>query len=111
MSGALFQANTRDRIKPDVLLRTRRSVMEAAHLMQEKRARQRRHAGIALLAVVGLLTVFAPVLWGAAADLTSGDHLLDMPVVLLALTLVFLSAMFAVVLMQVKSRKRGIDSE
>jgi DMSO/TMAO reductase YedYZ heme-binding membrane subunit len=111
MSGALFPTNAREQVKPDVLLRTRRSVMEAAHLMHAKRARQRRHAGIALLAVVGLLTVFAPVLWGAASDLTSGDHLLDMPVVLLALTLVFLSAMFAVVLMQVRSRKRSIDNE
>jgi DMSO/TMAO reductase YedYZ heme-binding membrane subunit len=85
--------------------------MEAAHLMQAKRVRQRRHAGIALLAIVGLLTVFAPVLWGAATDLTSGDHLLDMPVVLLALTLVFLSAMFAVALMQVRSGRRSMDNE
>jgi len=111
MSGALFQANTGERMKPDVLLRTRRSVMEAAHLMQANRVRQRRHAGIALLAVVGLLTVFAPVLWGAATDLTSGEPFFDMPVVMLALSLVFLSAMFAVVLMQVRNGKRTMDNE
>ena len=111
MSGALFQTNTRERIKPDVLLRTRRSVMEAAHLMQAKRVRQRRHAGIALLAIVGLLTVFAPVLWGAATDLTSGEHFFDLPVMMLALSLVFLSAMFAVLLMQVRTGRRSIDNE
>jgi cytochrome bd-type quinol oxidase subunit 2 len=111
MSGALFQASTRERMKPDVLLRTRRSVMEAAHLMQAKRVRQRRHAGVALLAIVGLLVVFAPVLWGAANDLTSGEHFFDMPVMMLALSLVFLSAMFAAVLMQGKSGRRSMDNE
>jgi hypothetical protein len=111
MSGDVFQPNTRERVKPDVLLRTRRSVMEAANLMQAKRVRQRRHAGIALAAIVGLLTVFAPVLWGAANDLTSGEHFLDMPVVLLSLTLVFLSAVFAVMLMQMRSGRRSMDNE
>jgi cytochrome bd-type quinol oxidase subunit 2 len=85
--------------------------MEAAHLMQANRVHQRRHAGIALMAVVGLLIMFAPVLWGAANDLTSGEPFFDMPVVMLALSLVFLSAMFAVVLMQVRNGKRSVDNE
>jgi len=111
MSGDVFQPDLRGHIKPDVLLRTRRSVMEAAHLMQAKRARQRRHVGIALLVVVGLLVLFAPALWSAAADVVTGETFLDMPVVMLALSLVFLSALFAVVLMQLKARKRGANDE
>jgi hypothetical protein len=111
MSGAIFQASTRERIKPDVLLRTRRSVMEAAHLMQARRVQQRRHAGIALLAVVGLLIMFAPVMWGAATEITSGGHFFDPQVMMMALSLVFLSAMFAVVLMHVRSSRHSMDDE
>ena len=111
MSGEVFQPNLRGPVKPDVLLRTRRSVMEAAHLMQAKKARQRRHAGIALLVVVALLVLFAPALWSAAADVVTGDTFLDMPVVMLALSLVFLSALFAVVMMQLKMGKRGANHE
>jgi cytochrome bd-type quinol oxidase subunit 2 len=111
MSGDVFQPDLRGRIKPDVLLRTRRSVMEAAHLMQAKKARQRRHVGIALLVVVALLVLFAPALWSAAADVMAGEPFLDMPVVMLALSLVFLSALFAVVMMQLRTGKGGANHE
>jgi cytochrome bd-type quinol oxidase subunit 2 len=85
--------------------------MEAAHLMQAKKARQRRHAGIALLVVVGLLVLFAPALWGTAADLMAGEPFLDMPVVMLVLSLVFLSALFAVLMMQLQAGRRGANHE
>jgi cytochrome bd-type quinol oxidase subunit 2 len=110
MNSGVFPDDGRQHVKPDVLLRTRRSVMEAAHLMGAKRARQRRHAGIALLVMVGLLVLFAPALWSAASDLTTGEHFFDLPVMVLTLSLVFLAAMLGVVLMNVKNGKRGVDN-
>jgi hypothetical protein len=99
MSGDVFQTQARERLRPDVLLRTRRSVMDAAYRMQERRTRQRRHAGIALLVVFGLLILFAPVLWVEVSDLTAGEPVLGMPVVLLTLSLVLLSAVLGVAMM------------
>lgn len=111
MTGSVHGANARAWVKPDVLLRTRRSVMEAAHLMQAQRARRRRHAGIALLAVAVLVLLFAPALWSVANDLTSGEHFFDMPVMMFLLSLVLLSAMFAILLMTWRDRKQGVRDE
>ncbi len=111
MSAEVFHAGGQKHVKPDVLLRTRRSVMEAAHLMQAKRVRRRRHAGIALLAIGALLVLFTPALWSLANDLSTGEHFFDMPVMVLMLSLVFLSAMFAILLMTWRDGKRGAGDE
>ncbi len=90
---------------PDVLLRTRRSVMEAANEMQMQRARRRRQIGIALLVFAGLVMLVTPALWSAATELTSGEPFFDMPVMLVTLTLVMLSAIFAVLLVSWRGRR------
>jgi uncharacterized integral membrane protein len=90
---------------PDVLLRTRRSVMEAAHEIQLQRARRRRQIGIALLAFASLVVLATPALWSAATELTSGEAFFDMPVMLVTLTLVLLSAIFAVLLVSWRGRR------
>lgn len=111
MSGEFPATGRREPLRPDLLLRTRRSVMEAALEMQAKRARQRRHAGIALLAMGSLLVLFTPALWNVANDLSNGEHFFDMPVMVLTLSLVLLSAMFAVLLVGWRSRERGLRDE
>ncbi|HZZ38640.1 MAG TPA: hypothetical protein VFE06_05885 [Acidobacteriaceae bacterium] len=90
---------------PDVLLRTRRSVMEAANEMQMQRARRRRQIGIALLVFAVLVVLVTPALWSAATELTSGEAFFDMPVMLVTLTLVLLSAIFAVLLVSWRGRR------
>ncbi len=90
---------------PDVLLRTRRSVMEAAYEMQEQRTRRRRQIGIALLVFAGLLILVTPALWSTATELSSGEPFYDLPVMLLTLTLVLLSAMFAVLMVSWRGRR------
>ena len=89
---------------PEIVLRTRRSVMEAAFQLQAQRTRKRRHVGIALLALGTLVVLFAPALWAAANDLTTGEHFFDLPVLVLTLFLVFLSAVFAIMLVTLKDR-------
>lgn len=94
-----------------MLLRTRRSVMDAAFRMQEKRVQQRRHAGIALLVVSGLLVLFAPAVWVAATDLTAGEPVLGVPVVLITLSLVLLSAVLGVAMMTWKRARSDVRGE
>jgi len=96
---------------PEVVLRTRRSVMAAAYELQEKRVRQRRHAGITLAVMSGLLVLLAPALWSTVMDLTEGEHFLDMSVVVLTISLIMLSAMFAVLLMTLRGGKSGERDE
>lgn len=97
--------------RPDYVLRTRRSVMEAAYLLQAKRARQRRHVGLALLAIAALLIFFAPALWTAASDLATGEHFLDLPVVVLTVSLLFLSTTLAALLMAWKDRRHKTTNQ
>jgi cytochrome bd-type quinol oxidase subunit 2 len=106
MSSDLFspRGNVGRHPIPEVVLRTRRSVMEAANQMQAQRVRRRRHAGIALLAMGALVVLFTPALWSVANDLTTGEHFFDMPVMVLTLSLVLLSAMFAILLMTWRGR-------
>jgi membrane protein implicated in regulation of membrane protease activity len=85
--------------------------MEAAYLMQTRRARQRRHVGLALLAIAGLVVFFSPALWSAATDLATGEHFLDLPVVVLTVSLLFLSTMLAALLMAWKDRRRRSHNE
>ncbi len=94
---------------PEIVLRTRRSVMEAAYELQAQRVRKRRHVGIALLAMGTLVVLFAPALWAAGSDLTQGEHFFDLPVMVLTLFLVFLSAIFAVLLVSVRDRTTRDD--
>jgi len=96
---------------PEVVLRTRRSVMEAAQLMQVQRQRRRRQMGYILLAVTTLVLLAAPALWSAFADLAAGEEFTDVPVVVLAFSLVLLSAMFAVLLVGWRSRRSGTNED
>ena len=89
---------------PEVVLRTRRSVMEAAYTMQTQRAQKRRQIGIAVLVFAGLVILATPALWSAASELTSGESFFDLPVMLLTLTLVLLSAIFAALLVSWRGR-------
>jgi cytochrome bd-type quinol oxidase subunit 2 len=110
MSGEVFpRRSVTGHPIPEVVLRTRRSVMEAANNLQEQRTRKRRHAGIALLAMATLVVMLAPVLWSAANDLTTGEHFFDLPVLVLTLFLVLLSAIFAVLLLT--WRQRGMRED
>ncbi|HTX42089.1 MAG TPA: hypothetical protein VMD25_09705 [Acidobacteriaceae bacterium] len=96
---------------PEVVLRTRRSVMEAAFEMQAQRARRRRHMGFALLALGTLVVLFTPALWSAWNDLAAGEHFFDMPVMLLTLSMVFLSAIIAILLVTWRGGRYGARSD
>jgi cytochrome bd-type quinol oxidase subunit 2 len=89
---------------PEVVLRTRRSVMEAAIELQAQRTRKRRHVGIALLAMGVLVLLVAPLLWSTVNELSTGEHFFELPVLVLTLFLVFLAAFFAILLVTWRDR-------
>lgn len=95
---------------PEVVLRTRRSVMEAAHEMRAQRVRQKRQGGIALFVLGALVLLVTPALWSAFSDINAGEHFFDMPMMLLILSLVLLSAIFAVLLVSWRGR-RGVGNQ
>jgi len=111
MNSGIFPPRGNGHPIPEVILRTRRSVMEAANEMHAARARRRRHAGIALFAIGALILLFTPALWSVANDLSTGEHFFDMPIMVLTLSLVLLSAMFAILLMTWKGGRASAEDE
>ena len=104
MSSGVLHPRRSGHPVPEVVLRTRRSVMEAAMELQAQRTRRRRHAGIALLAMGALVFLFAPILWSAVNDLSTGEHFFDLPVIVLTLFIVLLAAVFAILLLTWRDR-------
>ncbi len=96
---------------PEVVLRTRRSVMEAAQLMQAQRRQRRRHAGYILLAVATLVLLAAPALWSVFADVAAGEEFTGMPLMLLTLSLVLITAMFAVLMVSWRGRQQRANED
>lgn len=111
MNGDFARSRAAGHPMPEVVLRTRRSVMEAAQLMQAQRRRQRRQMGYILLAVAVLVLLAAPALWSVIADMAGGEAFTDMPVMLLTLSLVLLSAMFAVLLVSWRGRQQRANQD
>lgn len=111
MNPDFVRSRTSGHPMPEVVLRTRRSVMEAAQQMHLQRRRQRRQLGYALLALGTLIVLSAPALWSAYSDLASGEQLTDLPVMMLVLSLVMLSAMFAVFLVSWRGKQRDANED
>ena len=77
-------------------LRTRRAVYNAAVDRRADRDHQRRHLIIALLITAALVFALAPALWDGIQGILAGEGLLDMPGMILALSLAFFAAVAAV---------------
>jgi len=78
-----------------VAQRTRRSVREAGARLREEGRRRRRNRGLALLLMVGFLTLLTPALWSGADELFAGEHLSDLPTMLTLFALTLFSAVVA----------------
>jgi len=87
-----------------VVQRTRRAVMASAHQMRSMKSRRRRQAGIALLAFVALAVLLTPAIWSVADDLFSGEHFQDMPTMTMSFIVTLFSAIFAALIVHLKSR-------
>jgi hypothetical protein len=91
--------------------RTRRAVMEAAHQMRAAETRRRRQAGIVMLAFLGLALLLTPAVWVIADDIfNNGEHFLDAPAMTMSLVATLFSAIFAALIVHLRSR-RARDGE
>jgi hypothetical protein len=83
-----------------VAQKTRRAVRDEVISTQERRMRQRRSLGLAIIGFVFLLVVLGPALWIGMEDLLAGERLFDLPTLLafsaLMLFLAMLAALIAV---------------
>ncbi len=94
-----------------VVQRTRRAVMEAAHQMRAAQTRDRRQLGIALLAFLGLALLLTPAVWMVVDDLfNNGEHFQDTPAMTMSLVATLFSAVFAALVVHLRSR-RARDGE
>jgi hypothetical protein len=80
--------------------RTRHILRDAALALEERRLRQRRSTGFALIALFTILVFLAPAIWNSVEDILTGEHLGDLPAqaafLLVTLTPAMLAALAAV---------------
>lgn len=80
--------------------KTRRILRDAALALEERRLRQRRNAGFALIALFTILVFLAPAIWNSVEDILTGEHPGDLPAqaafLLVTLTPAMLAALAAV---------------
>jgi hypothetical protein len=75
--------------------KTRRVVRDAALALEERRVRQRRSTGFALLAFFTILIFLSPAIWNSVEDIVSGEHIGDLPTEAALLLLMLMPAMLA----------------
>jgi hypothetical protein len=85
--------------------RTRRAVRQAASDLREDSGRRRRNAGLALLGLIGFLTLLTPALWSEVDELFAGEHLSDLPTMFTLLALTLFSAVVAALIASWKSHQ------
>jgi hypothetical protein len=93
-----------------VAQKTRRAVRDAVISTQEKRTRQRRNVGFALLGFVFMLVLLAPAIWNSVEDLLGEERLLDLPSQIAFLIVMLLLTMLAT-LIAVWRGQRNLDHD
>ena len=99
-----------------VTQRTRRAVRDAVISTQEKRARQRRNLGLAILGFVSMLVLLGPAIWTGVEELLGEEPLFDLSTqisfLIAMLFLAMLAALIAVWKEQhhVQHDRRGFET-
>ena len=91
----------------EVVQRTRRAVMVAAHQMRAAEQRMRYNFGLVLLVFGALVIFLTPTLWLVAEDIFSGEAWQDAQTLTAMLVISTASTIFAAVLVQWGNRSRS----
>jgi hypothetical protein len=75
--------------------KTRRAVRDEVISSQERRVRQLRVMGVALIGFLCLMVLLAPAIWNGLEDVLAGEHILDLPAQVALLLLMLFPAMLA----------------
>jgi hypothetical protein len=85
--------------------RTRRAMRAAALEMRERRIRQRRTLGFAILALLVMLLLLGPTLWNGIDALVMGEHFADLSAQVTMLLLILFPAMLAALIASWKGNR------
>jgi hypothetical protein len=85
--------------------KTRRAVRDEVISSQERRVRQLRGMGVALLGFLCLMVLLAPAIWNGLEDVLAGEHILDLPAQVALLSLMLVLAMLAALIAFWKGKK------
>jgi hypothetical protein len=75
--------------------KTRRAVRDEVISSGERRVRQLRVMGVALIGFLCLMVLLAPAIWNGLEDILAGEHILDLPAQVALLSLMLFPAMLA----------------
>jgi hypothetical protein len=90
-SASLLDAGANRRVTQ----KTRRAVRDAVITTQEKRTRQRRNLGFAILGFVSMLVLLGPAIWNAVEEFLGEEPLFDLPTQITFLIAMLFLAMLA----------------
>jgi hypothetical protein len=90
-SASLFDGDANRRVTQ----KTRRAVRDAVINTQEKRTRQRRNLGFAILGFVSMLVLLGPAIWNAVEEFLGEEPLFDLPTQITFLIAMLFLAMLA----------------
>jgi hypothetical protein len=96
--------------------KTRRAVRDAVITTQEKRVRQRRNLGFAILTFVCMLVLLGPAIWSGVEDLLGEERFFDMPTqIAFLIMMLFLGMLAALIALwkgqhHVQHDRRGIET-
>lgn len=88
-----------------VVQRTRLAVMKAAAELREQRQRERRNAGVVLLAIAVLAMVLTPAIWSTVDDFLGGEQLLGLHSMVMVLILLLFSTMLGALIVGLRSQQ------
>ncbi len=110
IAGLDFEANLK------LTQKTRCAVRDAVISSQEKRMRQRRNLGFAILGFVFMLVLLGPAIWSGMEDLLGDERLFDMPTqIAFLLAMLFLGMLAALIAVwkgqhDVQHDRRGFET-
>jgi cytochrome bd-type quinol oxidase subunit 2 len=88
-----------------VVQRTRRAVLGAANEMREQRRRSRRSAAVVILTIAVLAMLLTPAIWSSVDDFLGGEHLFELPSMVMVLILLLFSTILGALVVSLKGQE------
>jgi hypothetical protein len=88
-----------------VVQRTRRIVLETVNEHRQQRTLKRRATGFSILVLAAFFVLLSPAIWSGIDDLLGGEHLFDMPGMVMGLILMLFCAVLGALFVGWKNQR------
>jgi hypothetical protein len=88
-----------------VVQRTRRVVLESVNEHRQQRTSRRRATGLAILVLALFFVLLSPAIWSGVDDLLGGEHVFDMPGMVMGLILMLFCAVLGALVVGWKNQR------